>query len=228
MSDDTPTLTQPTANVEMARAWVEFSIETGEDWQSLQSEMARLLADGKDTIEATKFLIGAGHGSHEPEGLLVGATATVSTAGTLIYAIGDAYSLVEALPPRFQARGVVVANPTTFNTAYRFVGGASTEPPILPTREGAFLGRQKYEVSAMTSSGTAPTTGGSIVTPGDFSNFLIADRIGMNVELVTHLFGTVSNHPDRRQGVVLLLADDLEGHHSAGVQDAEGEVRRAG
>jgi HK97 family phage major capsid protein len=161
-----------------------------------------MFQDAKDTLEATKFLSGAGHGSNEPQGLLVGATAVVQTAATATLATGDFYSLVQALAPRWQPRARLVAAPQTWDTAYRLVGGNSTEPPVLPTREGPLLGRPKYELSPMTAAAsTAPTTGGSIVTVGDFRQFLIVDRIGMSVELIPHLFATANNRPMGARGL---------------------------
>ena len=48
------------------------------------------------------------------------------------------------------------------------------------------------------------TTHGSgdnyILIVGDFSNYVIADRIGMSVELVPHLFATGNNRPSGQRG----------------------------
>jgi peptidase E len=40
VSDDAPTLAQPTATVTKAQAFIPFSIEVGQDWGSLETEMA--------------------------------------------------------------------------------------------------------------------------------------------------------------------------------------------
>jgi HK97 family phage major capsid protein len=109
-SDNAPTLVQPTAIVERAQAFVPFSLEIGQDWGSLQSSMAVLLADAKDVLEATKFLSGAGHSSQEPEGLLVGATGTVA-GGSATYAVSNLYALEEALAPPVPAERAVRREP---------------------------------------------------------------------------------------------------------------------
>jgi HK97 family phage major capsid protein len=45
------------------------------------------------------------------------------------------------------------------------------------------------------------TTGASnILVLGDFSNFVVAQRVGMNVELVPHLFGATNNRPTGQRG----------------------------
>lgn len=198
VSDDTPVLAQPTITTAMGRAWIPFSIEIGMDWAGMQDEMARLISDGRDTLDATKFLTGSG--TDEPAGVITGLTTTqrVQTAGTAAYAIGDTYTLKEALPARFIARATFAAHPTTYDTIYRQVGGASTEPPPLPTREGPLLGQPKVEWTTMA---TGTTTGAKTIMYGDFgAGYTIADRIGMTVELVPHLFGG-SGRPTGQRGV---------------------------
>ncbi|MBT8241279.1 MAG: hypothetical protein KJN63_08640, partial [Acidimicrobiia bacterium] len=43
VSDDSPTLAQPSVDVYTARAWVPYSIEVGEDYPSFAAEMSRLI-----------------------------------------------------------------------------------------------------------------------------------------------------------------------------------------
>ena len=200
VSDDTPTLAQPTADLEMARAWVEFSVETGEDWSAAQQELGKLLADARDVLESVKFLSGAGHGSHEPQGILTGGTSIITSAGTATFALADVYSLLEAVPARFRSKTVVLAHPTTFDKAYRMVGGGSTtELPVLPLREGPLLGNPKYEWSSMSSSATSNSYH---MIAGDLaSGFCILDRIGLSVELVPHVMGTTYHRPTGSRGL---------------------------
>jgi HK97 family phage major capsid protein len=47
---------------------------------------------------------------------------------------------------------------------------------------------------------TALTTGTAILVLGDFRQFLIVDRVGMDVELVPHLFGT-NRRPTGQRGI---------------------------
>jgi HK97 family phage major capsid protein len=199
VSDDTPALLQPTVYVETARGFIPFSIEVGMDWPGLQAELAAMLADSKDVLEAEKFLDGAGHASQEPSGILTGITS-IDTAGSGAFALADCYSLVQAVPSRFQPNATVLGAPAVFDSAYRFVGGGSAEPAILPTREGPFLGRRKAEWSTMSVLTT--TAGAKILIAGDVkAGFRIVDRIGMSIELVPHLFATANNRPSGQRGV---------------------------
>lgn len=199
-TDNAPSLAQPSLNVEKAKAFIPFSIEIGQDWGSLQSEMARLLQDAKDQLEAIKFVNGLGHGATEPQGLLVGATAVLTTAIATTLAVGDIYGLEEALPPRFRPNASILANKKQFNRVRQFdtSGGSSLWVQLGQGLPRALLGYPNYEYSEMTN---ALTSGASIITIGDFSYYLIADRVGMNIELIPHLFGTVLNYPTGQRGL---------------------------
>lgn len=201
VSDDTPTLGQPVITTAMGRAFVPGSIEVFEDWTSIQDEMARLFADARDVLDATKFLTGSG--TDEPEGVLTGLTTTqrVLTAGTATYAIADVYSLKQALPARFMARAAFAAHPNVLDTTFRFVGGGSTEPAPLPLREGPMLGKQVVEWTTMQSGTT--TTGHKLAIYGDWqAGFVIADRTGASIELVPHLLGA-SGRPTGQRGLFM-------------------------
>ena len=196
-SDNAPTLAQPTATPERAHAFIPFSYEIGQDWGSLQAEMARLLQDAKDELEANKFFHGSG--SDEPEGLLVGGTAVVATAAATTLAVGDLYSLEEALPPRFRPRARIVANRKQFNRVRQFdtSGGAALWVRLGDGLPPELIGYPSHEASEMTS---ALTQNSSIITIGDFSHFLIVDRVGMSVELMPHLLGS-NRRPTGQRGL---------------------------
>ena len=201
VADNSPSLTQPTANVEKAQAFIQYPIEVGEDWGALEAEMARLFADGKDSLENSKFLSGLGHGSNEPEGLLVGATGTVQTASSSVVAVADLYSLREALSPRWRARASWVGNLAIMDKIRQLdtSGGASLWVQLRFGDPADLIGRPIYEWSAMSSSIT--TGGASVLTFGDFNEFTIVDRVGMNVEVVPHVFATANNRPSGNRGL---------------------------
>jgi len=200
VSDDSPTFSQPVANVEKAQAFVRYSIEIGEDWGALSSEMARLFSDAKDTLESGMFLTGLGHASHEPEGLLVGATGTVLTATGSVMAVADLYSLVEALAPRWRARASFVGSFAAFNKIRTFdsSGGANLWVQLGDGNPARLLGFGDREWSAYSSEITTPNA--SVMTFGDFNEFTIVDRVGMNVEFIPHMVGT-THLPQGQRGL---------------------------
>ena len=218
-SDNAPTLAQPDIIVEKAQAFVPFSIESGQDWTGLQTEMAALLQDAKDDLEATKFAVGAGHGSTEPKGIITAATATTTAGGTAAFAIADLYKVFEALPPRFRPRAKWAGNLFTFDKIRQFdtAGGSGVwQDPTngLPLGLGAgvggeaignsgangvprILGRDAYESTAMAA---ALTTGSKILVIGDWRYFVIVDRVGMDIELLPHLLGA-NRRPTGQRGL---------------------------
>jgi len=208
-SDDKPTLSQVTISAQKAQAFVPFSIEAGEDWAGLVSSMAVEFADAKDALETTKFAIGAGSGSNEPYGVLTGATSDVTTAAAHTFAVADVYSLEDGLPPRFKANASIVANRAVYNKIRQFdtSGGAGLwlriGDGLRNNKTGALgealLGYPTYECSAMSS---LTTTGAEeIMIIGDFRNYVILDKVGMNVELIPHLVGGTANYPTGQRGL---------------------------
>jgi HK97 family phage major capsid protein/HK97 family phage prohead protease len=198
--DNAPTLAQPTAFPEKATVNIPYSIELGQDWGSLQTEMARMIQDAKDQLEATKYISGVGHASNEPEGLLVGGTAVVSTAGATVLAVADLYSLETTLPPRFRPRASIIGNKQWFNRVRQLdtTGGALLWARLAEGTRRGYLDYPAYEAAEYSS---AITTGASVLTIGDFSYFLIADRIGLTVETIPHLFHTSNNRPSGQRSI---------------------------
>lgn len=198
-SDDSPSLEQPTVRATRVHGFIPFSFEIGQDWPSLQVQMARLLADAKDVEEAQSFTNGTGVGL-DPSGVVatMPPSSTVETAGSGTFAIGDVYSLLEAVPPRHQPRLRAVASLSVINRMRRFVGGGSdTEMPVVNEALNRLLGKPLDELSTMDST---IATGTKPLLVGDFSDFLIVDRLGMSIELIPHLFG-VSGRPTGQRGI---------------------------
>jgi len=202
-SDNAPTLAQPSLNVEKAQAFIPFSIEIGQDWGALVTEMGRLFADAKDRLENTQFLTGLGHGSNAPQGLIAvgGATAVVSSATTAVLAVADLYSLRNSLSDRWHDNASIVAHRATWDKVRQFdtAGGANLWVQLQYDQPPQVLGYPAYTWNAYSSATT--TSGSTLMTIGDFSNFLIVDRVGMDVELIPHLFATANNRPSGQRGL---------------------------
>ena len=105
-----------------------------------------------------------------------------------------------AIPPRFLATATFAAAPATWDATYRFVAqGSTTEPRQFSDgdRGGDFLGRPKIEWSTMA---TGATTGTKLIIVGDFSGYVIVDRIGATIEMVPLLFGASNRYPTGQRG----------------------------
>jgi HK97 family phage major capsid protein len=161
----------------------------------------RLLADARAVVDATQFL--SGSGTDSPKGVLTGLSSAswrIQTNTVAVTAIGDIYALKQAVPARFFPNTTFAAHPTVWDTVYRFTGGNSAEPLLLPTRDGNVAGRPKFEWSTMSTGLT--TTGQKIMLAGDFkTGFVIADRIGAQIEPVQHVFGATNRYPIGARGL---------------------------
>jgi HK97 family phage major capsid protein len=211
-TDNSPTLAQPTVSTEMARAFVPFSIEIGQDWGSFQSEMSQMFADAKDVLEATKFALGSG--TNEPFGVITGATTLFTASNTNSLVIADIYNVHNALGPRFRRNASWVMNNAvadrirqldTTGGSLLWVDNLTLRSAAVPNsftdgRMGAsLLGKPTYEATAQ--SGTF-TTGQLIGVVGDFNYYKIVDRVGLNVEVIPHIFGAAQgNLPTGQRGL---------------------------
>jgi HK97 family phage major capsid protein len=197
--DDKPTLGQVEIPVEKAQAFVPFSIEIDQDWPALRDDLFRLFQEAKDQLEASKFLAGAGHGSHEPEGLLTGATEHVTTSDSNKLADVDVYALKSSLGARFQANATFLGSPAVFDITRQMTGPGSTQGPIWSDGPPATILRRPavecYEMDSDLADGTAA------LIYGDIGQFIIADKIGLSVELIPHLFGGTRGYPVGARGL---------------------------
>lgn len=202
VTEGSPTFVQPVISTEKAQAMAAFSIEIGQDFGGdLQSELADLFADARDTLEATKFL--SGTGTNEPFGVATGASLTVSAATGQTFTLANLYALKGALPARYRPGSSYVADDMIFDRVRQFdtVGSSAAiwqdslqkgNPPIL-------LGKPAYEASEMPAT---PATSGKFLYLGDFARgYTIVDRVGLTVEYIPHLFGGSNRMPTGQRGL---------------------------
>jgi HK97 family phage major capsid protein len=163
-----------------AAAWVFGSYEVLEDTDFGQ-QLPRLLADSKDRLEEAAFATGAGSGG-VPQGVITGATTVVTTATTLVVAVGDIYNTQGALPPRFRnAPGCAwVANVGIINKFRQLdtAGGASFWTNLGKGQPETLIGAPIYESTTMQSTVTST---GLLAVMGDFGQFIIVDRVGVSL-----------------------------------------------
>lgn len=193
--DNTPTVSPIVIPTNKGVGFVPASFEAFEDITALASDVGMLLSDAKDNLEATAFATGAG--TTEPKGVITAVTAItasrVSPTTGGAYVAADVYKVHQALPPRHR-----YANPaqrawvmslafidatrqfgTTYNHAF-LDDLTAGQPPRL-------LGDQLLEASAMSA---VVTTGNNVVLYGDFSKYLVIDRVGASVEFVPNIFNS--------------------------------------
>jgi HK97 family phage major capsid protein len=204
VSDDAPTLAQPSVPVYTARGFIPYSIEIGQDYPGFAAEMARLLAEGYDELQAQAFATGSGNG--QPTGIITALDANtnvevkLTTAGTFDGA--QINKVWAALPDRYKANATFVMSHNVGNAIATFGNGNNLSfvtvdltgvVSTIRTRPAAF---SSYFPDVPTST----TAAGNVLAVGDFRNYVIAERAGMEVELVPHLFGTTNGRPTGQRG----------------------------
>jgi HK97 family phage major capsid protein len=204
-TDNSPTLAQPTVTVFMARGFLPYSIEISQDYPGFADEMSTLLSSGYNELLVQKFTVGSGSG--EPNGILTGLSAntnvrvTQTTAGAL--GAPDPYKVWAALPQRFRTNAAWLMSVAT-NNAIRQLGAANVYHAYTVNLPDAWaetlFRRQVRESPYMSDSTTVATATVGVAVVGDFSNYVIARRGGMSVELVPTLFDITNNRPTGQRG----------------------------
>lgn len=203
VSDDATTFGQPTIPIYKAAGFVPISIEALEDEANVTAEVAKLLAFGRDVLEAAAFATGSGSG--QPTGIITALVASsptviVTSSATDVFAIGDIYRLDNALPARYRANASWLANRGWYNLVRGFdtAGGAGMWERVGADAPAQLLGRNVYEAEDMDGVLTGSAENYMAVY-GDFENYVIADRIGMTVEFIPHLVGA-NRRPTGQRG----------------------------
>jgi HK97 family phage major capsid protein len=192
VSDDAPTLASPAIPIYKANGFVPISIEALEDANNIAATVGTLLAEGREVLEAAAFVVGTGTG--QPKGIVTALTGTgsvINSATTDTLAVGDLYSLQGALPARYRGNAAWLANNLFYNRARQFdtAGGSALWAQLGADRPPLLLGKDVLEAEDMDGVINA-TQENYMAVFGDFTNYVIADRIGMTVEFIPHLFGS--------------------------------------
>ena len=202
-TDQAPSLAQPSVTPTTVRGFVPFSIESDQDWTQLRSEMTRLLMDAKDVEEATSFVTGSG--SAPAAG---GIQATLSTTanvndGSGGFTAAAIFSMENNLPPRYMPRAQWLARKNFYNLVRALDTNGTLYARLTDGRPPELIGYTAREASAMPVRFTSSTVfGARYAILGDFSQFLIVDKAGMDVEIVPHLFS--NNLPTAQRGIFAL------------------------
>ena len=187
LTDGTPTFSNPSVTASKLAAYLTGSFEVFED-SNLQAQLPGLIAEAFDFAEGTAFISGSGSGA--PKGIVTaisataGSTVTATTRGSFTSAsVADVFAVVNATAPRYEDNSTWVANKAWFNTV-RQIANPSAAGQLLPAGANDLLGSAIINSSDM----SAATTSGTVMAIlGDFSQFVIYDRLGTTVEFVSNV-----------------------------------------
>lgn len=205
VSDDAPTLAQPNVVVHKAQGFIPYSIEVGMDYPGFASEMSTLLSEGY--LELVAEMLTTGTGSGQPFGIVTAldANTNVEVTPTTDGSFGavDLYRLWDALPIRYRRRGSVawMSSTDVQNEVRNFGTTLGSNFTVDLTQEDLprMFGRQYYQNDFMADF-TGSTGAVNLLVVGDWQNYLVAQRAGMSVELVPHLFDVTANRPTGQRG----------------------------
>ena len=185
MTDGSPTLAGPSVTAHKATVYLPGSFEVWED-SNLQSDLVPVIAEAFDNLESAAFVSGSGSGA--PKGIITaisataGSTVTATTRGSFTSASSaDVFAMVNAVSPRFEESSTWVANKATFNVIRQMDtgGGGLFWTDLGQATPAQMLG---YPIASSSSVTSTTTSGNTLAVLGDFSRYLVYDRIGTFLE----------------------------------------------
>ena len=205
VSDDSITTAQPTVTAHMARGYVPYSIEFGQDYPNASSELGNALEYGYQDLLANKLCTGTG--TNEPWGIFVALDANTNAETTVttnaLFGAEDIDKVWAALPERWRARASWFMSVGYENSIRGFGSGTATSRFTVDQTAGGISllnGRPVY-LSDYAPAKATTTTARNILAVGDFSQYLIAQRAGMSVEVLPLVVGTTTNRPTGERGL---------------------------
>ena len=196
-SEGGPTFGQPTYECLKASGFVTLSFEILEDRPDIASELAVLFQESKDTLEESKFAIGAG--TTVPWGMfLLNDYTTLKTHGAAAVDAVDIFAMEMDVPIRHRAKGAWFASlkgirqvqaletvrGELFNQGFGLVGNPNSNSTGNTGLQ--LLGHPVWEAPSAAATFTTPDT--NVLWFGDPSSYIIVDRLGMNIERVDNIF----------------------------------------
>lgn len=216
------TLAQPVVRTNRVQGYTVFSIEIDLSWNALRSEITRMLVDAKGTEEHS-FITGNGSGTAPGgvNGSLPGTTALGASDVELAdisdgFRAIDLYNVEEALDARWEGNASWLAHKSFYNKVRQFAtdgtgatGGSLNNlfvDHITDATPRRLLDYPTYRTTGMptVTSALADADGfgsaAALAIFGDFRQFLIVDRIGMQTEMVQTVVNG-SGMPTGQRGV---------------------------
>jgi HK97 family phage major capsid protein len=224
VSDDAATLAQPTVSIHMARGYIPYSIEVGQDYPGFATEMGRLLDQGYADLRAAKTMTGTGTG--EPWGIFtaIDQTSASEVTPTTDGSFGgvDVFKVWNSLKERYRSRAVWFMSVDVESAIRQFASAAGSSSSYFTvdlTQDGIsrINGRPVIVTDyAPTFSGSVPGTTGpqNILVVGDPSNYVHAVRAGMSVEQVPLVVGS-SQRPTGQRGMFAWARDGADSVNDA-------------
>jgi len=204
VSDDSPTFAAASIATHVGAGFIVASYQAFEDIENLASDVAMLLADGRDRLEAAAHATGTG--SDQPTGIVTAldANTNVEVVSTTAATIGlvDLQGLRRSVPVRHRGSAKWLLNPI-WGDAIKALGtawSASYSGDITEANTARLLGSEVVESDEMPSAATTTVKDNEVII-GDFSQYVIVDKPGStSLEFIPVLTGGTANYPNGTRG----------------------------
>ena len=187
-TDGSPTTGTASVTAAKLTAYVTGSYEIFAD-SALFGQLPGLIGEAIDMAEGVAFVSGSGSGA--PYGIITavsgtaGSLVTATTRGQFNSASGvDTLALFNALPARYEDSATWVANKATYLTIQQQTIGTYGRMLDEMVHKTSLLGAPLVKASSVTST---TTSGNILAVLGDFSQYLVYDRIGVSLEFVQNV-----------------------------------------
>ena len=187
-TDGSPTTGGVTVDAAKLTAYVTGSFEIFQD-SNLLAQLPGLIGESIDYAESAAFISGSGSGA--PKGVITavsgtaGSLVTVTTRGSFTSAsIADTIALANALAVRYEDTATWVLNKAIYRTIEQQMVGTGAVKAVEMTN-----GKELFDLPVVRSSTmlSATTSGNHIAVLGDFSQYIVYDRLGVNVEFIQNV-----------------------------------------
>jgi HK97 family phage major capsid protein len=211
VSDNSPTLAQPTVRVHMAKGFLPYSIEVSMDVPDFMNQMSLILNSGYNDLLATKTMTGTG--TNEPYGIFVAmsnSTSVLTPTTDGQFGGQDIFATYAKLPERYRANATWVMSVNVQNAIRQFAANTTSVQSAYFTVDmtaGTFRINEKPVVLtdyAPLSTGSVPGTTGlqNILMISDFTaSYVWAQRMGMSIEPLPALTGSGNRFPTGQRGL---------------------------
>lgn len=211
VSDNSPTLAQPTVRVHMPKGFLPYSIEVSMDYPGFATEFGRLIDSGYNDLLATKTM--SGSGTNEPFGVftaLSNATSVVTPTTDGSFGGVDIFKAWNALPERYRGNATWAMSVNVQSAVRQFAASQSSTSAFftIDLTGGVFRINDRpviiTDYAPTGVGGSVPGTTGlqNILAVADWrQTYLWVNRVGMSVEQIPMLFGASNRFPTGQRGL---------------------------
>ena len=194
------TLAQPTVTPEKTMAFIPFSFEIEGDYPNFAGEMQNLIEIAYVDFLAEQTATGSagvvGIFTAIDAGGVSGQEVNPTTDGSL--GPEDAFVVWKALPERARSRASWYMNVSVESQLRQSSAVSGLYTTDMAAEQIFTLLGKRVLLSDFAPAFTGTTGASNLAILGDFNSYVIAQRVGMNIELIPHL--TTSDVPDGTRG----------------------------